>query len=55
MLEYGVSLSAKIEQYKHNNSTIYNVDNNYLLICLDRNIQEVTVEYLASKHPLNII
>ncbi len=51
ILLYGIPLKCKIEIKKVNNRDVYFVDNKYLLVCFEKDIDEKTIEELAKLKP----
>lgn len=51
MTELGIELSAKIEQQQIAGKTVWSVDNDYLIACFDKDVNETTITDIARKHP----
>ena len=51
MLDLGVLLSSKIEETIVNGKHVYNVADNFLIACFDKNITEDTIVEIAKKKP----
>jgi len=51
ILLYGIPLKCKIEIKKVNNRDVYFVDNTYLLVCFEKDIDDKTIEELAKMQP----
>ena len=51
MLELGVTLDSKIERMEIEGKTIYNVANNYLVVCFDGEINDNVVAAIAKVQP----
>ncbi len=51
ILSSGIPLSCKIEIKQVNNRDVYFVDNKYLLVCFEKDIDEKTIEELAKMKP----
>ena len=51
MTELGIELSAKIEQQQIAGKTVWSVDNDYLIACFDKDVNETTIIEIARKHP----
>ena len=51
MTELGIELSAKIEQQQIAGKTVWSVDNDYLIACFDKDVNETTITEIARKHP----
>ena len=51
MLDLGVPLSAKIEETTIDGKKVFNVDDNYLIACFDKNITERTIQAVAKQNP----
>ena len=47
----GIELSAKIEQQQIAGKTVWSVDNDYLITCFDKDVNETTIIEIARKHP----
>lgn len=52
MLELGATLDSKIETEVVADKTIYNVADDYLVACFDKNVTDEVVTAIAKKHPL---
>lgn len=51
ILSFGIKLTCNIEIKKVNNRDVYFVDNTYLLVCFEKDIDEKTIEELAKLKP----
>ena len=51
MLDLGVLLSSKIEQMEICGKKVFNVNNNYLIACFDKNISDEVVTEIAKRKP----
>lgn len=51
MTELGIELSAKIEQQQIAGKTVWSVNNDYLIACFDKDVNETTITEIARKHP----
>lgn len=51
MTELGIELSAKIEQQQIAGKTVWSVNNDYLIACFDKDVNETTITEIAHKHP----
>lgn len=51
ILSCGIPLKCKIEIKKVNNRDVYFVDNTYLLVCFEKDIDDKTIEELAKMQP----
>ncbi len=51
ILSCGIPLKCKIEIKKVNNRDVYFVDNKYLLVCFEKDIDDKTIEELAKMQP----
>ncbi len=51
MTELGIELSAKIERKEIAGKTVWNVAENYLLACFDKEVNETTITEIAKLHP----
>lgn len=51
ILLYGIPLTCKIEINKVKNRDVYFVDDTFLLVCFEKDIDEKTIEELAKKEP----
>lgn len=55
MLDLGVDLSAKIEEKKVGNSTLYIINESYLAACFDKNIDDEVVKAAANIKPVYVV
>lgn len=55
MLDLGIELSAKIERKEIAGKEVFSVDDDYLLACFDRNVNETTIEEMAKLHPAHLV
>lgn len=51
MLDLGINLSSKIEEKDIDGKKVFNVADNYLIACFDKNVSEKTIEAIAKKKP----
>ena len=51
ILSFGIKLTCNIEIKKVNNRDVYFVDDTYLLVCFEKDIDEKTIEELAKMKP----
>ena len=51
ILSFGIKLTCNIEVKKVNNRDVYFVDNTYLLVCFEKDIDDTTIEELAKMKP----
>ena len=51
ILSFGIKLTCNIELKKVNNRDVYFVDDTYLLVCFEKDIDEKTIEELAKLKP----
>lgn len=51
ILSFGIKLTCNIEVKKVNNRDVYFVDDTYLLVCFEKDIDEKTIEELAKLKP----
>lgn len=55
MLDLGIELSAKIETRQIAGKTVHFVDDNYLVACFDRDVNETTITEIAKLHPVYFV
>lgn len=55
MLDLGIELSAKIETKQMAGKTVHFVDDNYLVACFDRDVNETTITEIAKLHPVYFV
>ena len=55
MLDLGVDLSAKIEEKQVGDSTLYIVNESYLVACFDKNIDDEVVKAAANIKPVYVV
>lgn len=55
MLDLGVELSAKIEAKQIAGKTVHFVDDNYLVACFDRDVNEATITEIAKLKPVYFV
>ena len=55
MLDLGIELSAKIETKKISGKTVHFVDDNYLVACFDREVNETVITEIAKLHPVYFV
>lgn len=55
MLELGVELSAKIEIQQINGKTVHFVDDNFLIACFDKDVNESTITEIAKLNPIYFV
>ena len=51
MLDLGVLLSSKIEETTIAGKKVFNVEDNYLIACFDKNVTEETIKAIAMQKP----
>jgi len=51
MLDLGVMLSAKIEETEIAGKKVFNVEDNYLIACFDKDVTEETITAIAKQKP----
>ena len=55
MLDLGIELSAKIESKQIAGKTVHFVDENYLVACFDRDVNESTITEIAKLQPIYFV
>lgn len=55
MLDLGIELSVKIETQQINGKTVHRVDDNYLIACFDRDVNESTITEIAKQQPVYFV
>ena len=55
MLNYGIELSAKIEPQQINGKTVHFVDDNFLIACFDKDVNESTITEIAKLKPIYFV
>lgn len=55
MLDLGIELSAKIETKQMAGKTVHFVDDNYLIACFDREVNETTITEIAKLYPVYFV
>ena len=55
MLELGIELSAKIERKEIAGKEVFSVDDDYLLACFDKDVNETTIEEMAKLLPTHLV
>lgn len=55
MLDLGIELSAKIEALQIAGKKVHAVDDNYLVACFDRDVNETTIIEIAKLHPVYFV
>ncbi len=55
MLDFGIELSAKIETRQIAGKTVHFVDDNYLVACFDRDVNESTITEIAKLQPIYFV
>ena len=55
MLDLGVELSAKIEKQEIAGKEVFLVDENYLIACFDKDVNETTITEIAKMHPVYFV
>lgn len=55
MLDLGIELSAKIEAKQIAGKSVHFVDDNYLVACFDRDVNEATITEIAKLHPVYFV
>lgn len=55
MLNLGIELSAKIKHKEIAGKEVFSVDDDYLLACFDKNVNETTIEEMAKLLPTHLV
>ena len=55
MLDLGIELSAKIEKQLIAGKEVFLVDENYLIVCFDENVNETTITEIAKMKPVYFV
>ena len=55
MLSLGIELSKKIERKDIAGKEVYSVDDDYLLACFDKDVNDITIEEMAKLHPVHLV
>ena len=55
MLDLGIELSAKIDSKQIAGKNVHFVDDNYLVVCFDRNVNESTITEIAKLQPIYFV
>ena len=55
MLSLGIELSAKIETQQINGKTVHFVDDNFLIACFDKDVNESTIIEIAKQKPIYFV
>lgn len=55
MLDLGIELSAKIERKEIAGKEVFSVDDDYLLACFDKDVNETTIEEMAKFLPTHLV
>lgn len=55
MMEFGISLSSKIERTMIAGKTVWNVDQGYLMACFEPNVTEDTITAIAKQQPFYFV
>ena len=55
MLDLGIELSAKIERKEIAGKEVFSVDDDYLLACFDKDVNETTIEEMAKLFPTHLV
>ena len=55
MLDLGIELSAKIESKQIAGKNVHFVDDNYLVVCFDRDVNESTITEIAKLQPIYFV
>lgn len=55
MLDLGIELSAKIERKEVAGKEVYSVDDDYLIACFDKDVNETTIEEMAKLYPTHLV
>lgn len=55
MLDLGIELSSKIEQKDIAGKKVFSVDDDYLLACFDKEVNETTIEEMAKLLPTHLV
>ena len=55
MLDLGIELSAKIERKEVAGKEVFSVDDDYLIACFDKDVNETTIEEMAKLYPTHLV
>ncbi len=55
MIDLGIELSAKIERKEIAGKEVFSVDDDYLLACFDKDVNETTIEEMAKLLPTHLV
>lgn len=55
MLDLGIELAAKIEKQEIAGKEVFLVDENYLIACFDKDVNETTITEIAKMHPVYFV
>ena len=55
MLDLGIELSAKIERKEVAGKEVFSVDEDYLIACFDKDVNETTIEEMAKLYPTHLV
>ena len=55
MLDLGIELSAKIEKQEIAGKEVFLIDENYLIACFDKDVNETTITEIAKMHPVYFV
>lgn len=55
MLDLGIELHVKIEERQIAGKHVHFVDDNYLIACFDRDVNETTIKEIAKLHPIYFV
>ena len=55
MLDLGIELSTKIERKEIAGKEVFSVDDDYLLACFDKDVNETTIEEMAKLLPTHLV
>lgn len=55
MLDLGIELSANIERKEIAGKEVFSVDDDYLLACFDKDVNETTIEEMAKLLPTHLV
>lgn len=55
MLDLGIELSAKIQRKEIAGKEVFSVDEDYLLACFDKDVNETTIEEMAKLYPTHLV
>lgn len=55
MLDLGISLSSKIKREEINGKEIYSIEDNFLITCFDKDVDEDVVKEIAKRNPYYVV